>query len=106
APRDLLMRSLVLSTIQWLYFDSEMAGPGTPDSIRKVRIAARRIRTDLQTFGALLEPEWTGALRDRIGALTTRLGTVRDAEVLAGRLAELAALLPEEERPAALPIVD
>lgn len=106
APRDLLMRSLVLSTIQWLYFDCEMAGPGTPDSIRKVRIAARRIRTDLQTFGVLLDPVWTGALRDRIGALTTRLGTVRDAEVLAGRLAELAALLPDGEREACLPLVD
>ena len=106
APQDLLTRSLRLSMIQWIHFDCEVSGPGSPDSLRKVRIAARRMRTDLQTFAPLLDPAWVDGLRERLGALTSRLGTVRDAEVLSTRLEQLAAMLTEQDHGLVLPLVD
>ena len=106
SPRALLVRSLTLSVIQWLYFDSELAGPGSPDALRKLRVALRRLRSDLQTFSPLLDREWAESLRTRLGAVAGELGTVRDAEVLVGRLAELVAHLPEDEQATATPLVE
>ena len=106
SPRALLVRSMTLSTIQWLYFDSELAGPGSPDALRKVRVALRRLRSDLQTFAPMLEPEWAASLRSRLGVLAGELGTVRDAEVLVGRLGELITKLPAEEQADATTLVD
>lgn len=105
-PRELLLRSMTLAMTQWLYFDSELAGPGSPDALRKLRVALRRLRSDLQTFAPLLDRQWADDLRDRLGAFAARLGTVRDAEVLVDRIAELAAVLPEAERAAAAPLAD
>lgn len=106
APRELLVRSLMLSVMQWLYFDSELAGPGSPDALRKLRVALRRLRSDLQTFAVLVDREWAAALRERLGDLAGRLGTVRDAEVLLDRLTQLTAMLPEADRDSAAPLVD
>jgi CHAD domain-containing protein len=105
AARDLFTRSATLSLIQWLYYDCEVPG-GSPDALRKLRIALRRLRSDLQTFAPLLDRAWADALRDQLGVLGARLGLVRDGEVLVDRLAGLVALLPEAERPAALPLLD
>ena len=105
-PRSLLTRSMTLSAIQWLYFDSELAGPGTPDALRKLRVALRRLRSDLQTFAVLVDREWATTLRERLGELAGRLGTVRDAEVLVERLTQLTAMLPEADRGSASPLLD
>ncbi|MEO8897848.1 MAG: hypothetical protein ABI473_03970, partial [Candidatus Dormibacter sp.] len=48
-PHDLFSRSATLSMIQWLYFDCELSGAGSPDALRKLRVALRRLRSDLQT---------------------------------------------------------
>ncbi len=103
--RDLFTRSTTLSAIQWLYYDCELPA-GSVDALRKLRVAVRRLRSDLQTFGPLLERAWTAELRADLGTLGTRLGTVRDAEVLGDRLAGLVSLLPDGERALALPLID
>lgn len=103
--RDLFVRSTTLSLIQWLFFDCEL-GAGSPDALRKLRVALRRLRSDLQTFNPLLDRTWADGLRAELGDLGGRLGTVRDAEVLCERLAGLVALLPDGERAAALPLLD
>ncbi|MBJ7594797.1 MAG: CHAD domain-containing protein [Candidatus Dormibacteraeota bacterium] len=103
--RDVFTRSTTLSLIQWLYFDGELPA-GSPEALRKLRVALRRLRSDLQTFAPLLDREWADGLRDQLGRQATRLGVVRDLEVLGDRLAALVALLPEAERPAALPLLD
>ena len=103
--RDVFTRSTTLSLIQWLYFDCELAA-GSPEALRKLRVALRRLRSDLQTFAPLLDEEWADRLRDELGEQATRLGVVRDLEVLGDRLAALVSLLPETERPAALPLLD
>lgn len=67
---------------------------GTPDSVRKLRIAARRLRSDLTTFRPLLDPEWARALGRELGSLARGLGVARDREVTLQRLERDVEVLP------------
>ena len=104
--RALFSRSATLSLIQWLHFDCELVGGGSPDALRKLRVGLRRLRSDLQTFGPLLDREWAADLRARLGDLGGSLGGVRDAEVLTERLAGLVSALPQADSAAAQPLLD
>jgi CHAD domain-containing protein len=59
-------------------------GPVT--AIHQARVATRRLRSDLKTFGPLVEEAWATALRADLKVLADRLGEVRDTDVLALRL--------------------
>lgn len=67
---------------------------GTPDSVRKLRIAARRLRSDLKTFRPLLDPDWAQALGTELRALAHSVGTARDREVTLQRLERDVGVLP------------
>jgi CHAD domain-containing protein len=57
-----------------------------PDSVHKMRVATRRLRSTLQAFGAIVPrpaTRWLGAELKWLGGV---LGESRDAEVLDGRL--------------------
>jgi len=69
-----------------------------PDHVRKTRVALRRLRSNLRTFGEFLDPERTEPVVEELGALAAELGGVRDREVLAGRIRAGAKLLPEADR--------
>jgi CHAD domain-containing protein len=69
-----------------------------PDHVRKTRVAVRRLRSNLRTFGEYLDTTRTEPLIDELGALAAELGGVRDREVLAGRLRADAKVLPEADR--------
>lgn len=69
---------------------------GSPDSVRKLRIAARRLRSDLGTFRPLLDAEWAKALSQELGTLARGLGAARDREVTMHRLQRDVAALPVE----------
>jgi CHAD domain-containing protein len=69
-----------------------------PEGVHQARVATRRFRSSLRSFGASLDPEWTAQLRDRAKWLADRLGAVRDADVLGARLQGLVERLPEEDR--------
>ncbi|HWF54760.1 MAG TPA: CHAD domain-containing protein, partial [Solirubrobacteraceae bacterium] len=103
--RDLFTRSSTLSLMQWLYFDSELSG-AAPEALRKMRVALRRLRSDLQTFAPLLDRTWADGLREELGQLADRLGVVRDAEVLTVRLGELVARLPDSDERTAQPVLE
>jgi CHAD domain-containing protein len=68
------------------------------DSVHRMRVAVRRIRSILRTAGRLLEPEPAGRLEAELKWLAGELGEVRDLEVLrerfAGRLTEIGAPAP------------
>jgi CHAD domain-containing protein len=57
-----------------------------PDSVHKMRVATRRLRSTLKTFHALLDGAAADALRAELRWLAEELGHVRDAEVMAARL--------------------
>jgi len=66
-----------------------------PDSVHTMRVATRRLRSALKTFGPLLDPEQVVPLRAELAWLGGHLGPARDAEVMAARLRQLA----QEEEP-------
>ena len=55
-----------------------------PDAhdIHQARVATRRLRSDLQTFGSTLDPVWLGHTTAELRWIGTLLGRVRDADVL------------------------
>jgi CHAD domain-containing protein len=63
-------------------------------AVHQMRVGCRRLRSDLRTFAALLEPAWTGPLRAELGWLAQALGGARDAEVLRARLRRTAGADP------------
>lgn len=70
-----------------------------PEDVHQARVAVRRLRSVLRTFGDVLEPEWATALRDELRWLGRLLGDVRDAEVLRERLHSQAGWIAAEDRP-------
>ena len=51
------------------------------EGVHQARVALRRLRSDLRTFGPLLEPTWATELSEEVRWLGGRLGEVRDADV-------------------------
>jgi CHAD domain-containing protein len=73
-----------------------------PDHIRRIRVAARRLRSHLRTFAPLLDPEWSSRLAGELSWLAGELGAVRDLEVAAARLRQRASEVSQVDRQAAL----
>jgi CHAD domain-containing protein len=71
---------------------------GDPEAVHQARVATRKLRSHLRTFGPLLDPEWTEPLRSELGWLAMGLGAVRDREVLLERLRERARSLPSSDQ--------
>lgn len=54
--------------------------------IHQARVACRRLRSDLKTFGDLLDPAWVRHVRADLNWLGDALGRVRDLDVLTDEL--------------------
>jgi CHAD domain-containing protein len=57
-----------------------------PDAVHQMRVATRRLRSTLRSFGGVIRRDRTQRLADELQWLGTVLGEARDAEVLAGHL--------------------
>lgn len=68
-----------------------------PDSVHQMRVAARRFRSGLRTFGPLLDPDWTAPLVTEVQWIAHELGGARDREVLLERLLRAVDEIPEEQ---------
>jgi CHAD domain-containing protein len=72
--------------------------------VHQARVATRRLRSHLKTFGGVLDQRWVTHARDDLGWLGSVLGEVRDADVLGGHLerapAELRGTLADQRRAA------
>jgi CHAD domain-containing protein len=68
--------------------------PDGDTAVHQMRVGCRRLRSDLRTFGALVDPAWSRRLRDELGWIAGVLGAARDAEVLRDRLRKTAELDP------------
>jgi CHAD domain-containing protein len=60
----------------------------SPDSVHKMRVATRRLRSALTTFKPLFDPSVTRPLRDELKWLAGELGAARDAEVMRDRVSD------------------
>ncbi|MDG6104403.1 CHAD domain-containing protein [Dactylosporangium aurantiacum] len=68
--------------------------PNGDTPVHQMRVGTRRLRSDLQTFQALLDPAWSRPLRAELGRLAGALGGARDVEVMRARLRLTAAADP------------
>ncbi|MFC0530141.1 CYTH and CHAD domain-containing protein [Phytohabitans kaempferiae] len=63
-------------------------------AVHQMRVGCRRLRSDLKTFGPLVDRAWAKPLRDELGWVAGLLGGARDAEVLRARLRRTASADP------------
>ncbi|MCQ4081916.1 CYTH and CHAD domain-containing protein [Streptomyces sp. RB6PN25] len=66
-----------------------------PDSVHRMRVATRRLRSALRTYARELDRSVTGPVADELKWLAGVLGAERDREVLAARLADRVAELED-----------
>ncbi len=78
------------------------AASGDVEGVHQMRVATRRLRSDLRTFRDLIDPSWARPLRDDLRRLGCVLGEVRELDVLTSRLQEAAG----DDREALGPIFD
>lgn len=101
-------RATVAASVQWSVRSDldrlvshdwrlRLASPGpTPRDVHQARVATRRLRSNLKTFGPVLDPVWTRHVRRDLKWLGAALGEIRDADVLAGQLNDAPELLKEK----------
>jgi len=94
SARAVIRNALAEPVASLLHHDPLVRTGRDPEAVHQARVATRKLRSNLRTFGPLLEPEWTEQLRSELGWLAFSLGAVRDREVLLERLRESAKSLP------------
>lgn len=73
-----------------------------PEGVHQMRVAARRLRSNLRTFRPLVDPDWETELRDELAWLGDLLGATRDADVMVARLQMRIAASPNPDDAAPL----
>src|SRR5450759_2232228 len=65
----------------------------SPDAVHRMRVASRRLRSSMATFGPFFTGSHTQRLRDELQWMGTVLGPVRDVELMRAQLHGTAAIL-------------
>src|SRR5216683_331714 len=98
SPARDIIRSVLAEAVAAILRNDPLVRLGTdPEGVHQERVATRKLRSHLRTFGPLLEPEWSEPLRSELGWLALALGAVRDREVLLERLRERSTSLPASD---------
>lgn len=103
---QVLGRALAMSVTHLLRHDAVMRLDADPEGVHQARVASRRLRSDLRTFRAMLDPDWADPLREELGWLGTILGEARDADVLLARLQGRTEMIPSAEAPGVAQVVE
>ncbi len=102
---DVVRGAIAASVIRILRHDAGVRIGDDPEDVHQARVGTRRLRSDLQTFESLLDPEWLAEIVSELKWLGGALGSVRDADVLLERLRRQAASLPQADASGAASIV-
>ena len=97
AASEVIKHALAESIANLLHHDPLVRTGRDPEAVHQARVATRKLRSNLRTFGLLLDMEWVEPLRSELGWLSLSLGAVRDREVLLGRLRASAKALPAND---------
>ena len=98
APAPAVIKNALSESIANLLYHDPLVRTGRdPEAVHQARVATRKLRSNLRTFGPLLDPEWTEPLRSELGWLALSLGAVRDREVLLDRLRDRSRSLPASD---------
>ena len=103
---DVVRAAFAKSVELFIRSDAKLRLSDDAEIVHHARVAIRRLRSDLRSFGPLLEEQWACALRDKLSWLQDALSAVRDNDVLASRLKELAGQLSPSDFARAAPILD
>ena len=85
---EVVTATFARSVQQVIRFDSAVRLDLDPEDLHQFRVATRRLRSDLRTFGPLLEATWAKTLTDELRWLDDAVGAERDADVMLSRLVE------------------
>lgn len=103
---ELVGSALRASVTRMIVHDPEVRLAEDPEGVHQARVATRRLRSDLRTFGPALDPAWAGRLREELARYADVLGTARDADVLLEVMAAGAATLQDGDGPVAARLID
>lgn len=84
---DAIRAILGRSVAKLVHADAAVRAGDDPEAVHDARVGARRLRSDLRSFAAVLESDWSERLRNELEWAGDALGAVRDPEVLADRVA-------------------
>ncbi len=99
--RELVRHAIAESVTQLISLHVGVWIDGNSADLRQMKVAARRLRSDLRIFAPLLDHGWTVWLPDELAWLAGEVRIARDAEVLAERLRSQVESLPAEDTSAA-----
>ncbi len=102
SPTGAVRAALISSTRRLVIHDPSTRLDDDAEGVHQQRVAVRRLRSDLRTFGSLLSGGWAEDLRARLALLEDVLGPVRDLDVLGGFVAGDLDGLDFEARPVAV----
>ncbi|GAA1994999.1 CHAD domain-containing protein [Nakamurella flavida] len=95
-PAALVVQAHLTAQVEALAAQDWPVRTDAPDSVHQMRVATRRLRSALSTFGPLLDRAVTDPLRSELAWLAGVLGGARDAEVQRDHLAAVLAAEPVE----------
>ena len=102
---DVVRRAIASSVERLIRHDPVVRLDTDPEGVHQARVATRRLRSDLRTFRSVLDPQWAQPLRDELGWLGEKLGSVRDGDVLLARMRNRAARLPAQYQSGVRPVL-
>jgi len=102
---ELVRRTLALSAARLVEHDPVVRLDSDVEGVHQMRVATRRLRSDLRTFAPFVDATWSSELRAELGWLAGLLGRVRDADVLLARLRARVASMPGESAAPAAPVL-
>jgi CHAD domain-containing protein len=85
-PAAYAVQAAIARGLQRVFTNDPGARLGEAEPVHQMRVGARRLRSDLRTFGPLVESEWAERLRAELRWLGDALGQVRDLDVMKDRL--------------------
>jgi CHAD domain-containing protein len=96
---EVVHAALSRSVRQMLDRDPRVRVGGDAEDLHQLRVATRRLRSDLRTFRDVLDEERTAGLRDELRWVADSTNRLRDLDVLRIWLVAHAGALPEVDRP-------
>jgi len=96
APARVAIQAILRRYVRAFMAQDPRLRRGHDDSVHQMRVAARRLRSALKTFGPLVDDVWAKSLREELSWVADALGRARDGEVLLARLQREVDALPPE----------
>ncbi|MCB5273513.1 hypothetical protein BJG92_01035 [Arthrobacter sp. SO5] len=96
APASAVLLSYLHQQVEALKTQDPGVRTDAPDAVHQLRVAARRLRSALATFGKLTDSGTAKPLRAELKWLASTVGQARDAEVMRARLREMIDAEPPE----------